>query len=115
MWNRNDTFCSNGFQPVPCGATAIIAMFLLVGCASYTVPGPGANMERIGVTRTIREASTDGVIQKAFDKKPLANFPTGVAVVRVQGPGYSSPTAQSYGQGAYSVVTTRDVEKPEQI
>src|SRR4051812_23088352 len=101
MWSNNNAFCSTGFQPVPSvdairhglktRATATIALLLLctalVGCASYTVPGPGANMERVGVTKTIREASTDGVIQKAFDKKPLANFPTGVAVVRVQAPG----------------------------
>src|SRR5437667_7061347 len=119
-------FCSTGFQPVPWCVTraaghglktratkiAIIALLIIQGCAEYVTPGPGANLERVGLTKTIREASTDGVIQKAFDKKPLANFPTGIAVARVQGPGYVSPTAQGYGTGAYSVLTTRDIEKP---
>jgi len=35
--------------------------------------------------------------------------------VRVQAPDYASNTAQSFGTGAFCVVTTRDVEKPEQI
>ncbi len=95
---------------------ALLALSLLtVGCAEYVTPGPGADLERVGLTKTVRQASTDGVIQKAFDKKPLANFPTSIAVVRVQAPGYVSKTVQSYGTGAYSVVTTRDIEKPEQI
>jgi hypothetical protein len=88
---------------------------LAIGCAEYVTPGPGANMERVGLSKTVREASTDGVIEKSFDKKPLANFPTGIAVVRIQAPNYQSSTANGYGSGAYSVLTTRDVEKPEQI
>jgi hypothetical protein len=96
--------------------SALLLLPLVAGCAaSYTTPGGPANFERVGVTKTIREASTDGVIQKAFDKKPLARFPTGVAIVRVQAPEYASQTAQGVGSGAFSVVTTRDVEKPEQI
>jgi hypothetical protein len=95
---------------------SLVSIFLLVtGCTEYVAPGPGANMERVGLTKTVRQASTDGVIQQSFDKKPLANFPTGVAVVRVQAPNYQSTTAHGYGTGAYSVLTTRDVEKPEQI
>jgi hypothetical protein len=95
---------------------ALIGLGLFVsGCAEYVTPGPGADLQRVGVTRGVREASTDGVIQRAFDKKPLAQFPTSIAVVRLQAPGYSSNTVQSYGRGAYSVVTTRDVEKDEQM
>ena len=108
MWNRNR---STGFQPVLFCASraaghglktrattiAIVALLLIQGCAEYVAPGPGANLERVGLTKTVREASTDGVIQKAFDKKPLANFPTSIAVARVQAPGYTSSTAQGYG------------------
>ncbi|MBI5394263.1 MAG: hypothetical protein HZA91_03105 [Verrucomicrobia bacterium] len=50
-------------------------------------------------------------IYTALEKKPLAALPTGLAVVRVQAPGYRF----SHGQGRYAVVTTRDVEKEEQI
>ena len=122
-------FRSTGFQPVHrspandaryglntrAARIAIIALFAIQGCAEYVTPGPAANLERVGVTRTVREASTDGVIQKAFDKKPLANFPTGIAVARIQSPEYNSQTATKFGSGAYCVITTRDVEKPEQI
>ncbi|HEX3357715.1 MAG TPA: hypothetical protein VHS31_12160 [Tepidisphaeraceae bacterium] len=95
---------------------ALLGLGLFIsGCAEYVTPGPGADLGRVGVTRAVREASTDGVIQKAFDKKPLASFPTSIAVVRLQAPGYTSETTKSYGTGAYSIVTTRDIEKPEQI
>jgi hypothetical protein len=88
---------------------------LAAGCAEYVTPGPGANLERVGLTKSVRDASTDGVIQKSFDKKPLASFPASIAVVRVQAPNYSSSTAQSYGNGAFSVVTTRDIEAPDAL
>jgi hypothetical protein len=93
----------------------IALMFLVGGCAEYVTPGHAANMERVGLTRTVRQASTDGVIQQAFDKKPLANFPTGIAVARIQDPNYNSPTATKFGSGNYCVITTRDIEKPEQL
>ena len=94
----------------------MVAVLLVAGCtSSYVTPGRGADMARVGAGQTVREASTDGVIRQAFEKKPLANFPTGIAVVRVQEPGYSSPTNKGWGQGAYSIVTTRDIEKDEQI
>src|SRR5437762_3209270 len=126
MWN--EFLCSTGFQPVPCRviaalghgsktrATALLIMLLLLqGCASYVTPGRPADLQRVGVPKTVGEASTDGLVQQALDKKPLARFPTGIAVVRVQAPGYQSNTAQGFGTGAFCVVTTRDIEKPEQI
>src|SRR5437763_4972264 len=123
MWTET---CSTGFQPVPRCAPwhglktratwMLVAAFLFTGCASsYVTPGRPADMQRVGVPKTIRDASTDGVVQQALDKKPLARFPTGIAVVRVQAPGYQSNTAQGFGSGAFCVVTTRDIEKPEQI
>jgi hypothetical protein len=47
--------------------------------------------------------------------QPLAKFPTGVAVVRIQAPGYESDTAKGFGSGRYSIITTRDVESPADL
>jgi hypothetical protein len=82
---------------------------LLCGCASYTVPGgPGkiAAMELAGAQRN----NTDPSLRKYFEAKPLATFPAMLATARIQSSDYESRTAQSYGRGAYSVITTRDVE-----
>ena len=89
----------------------------LMGCASYTVPGRGANMDAAlgGVSNRIRQQQTDSQITEVLDRKPLAHFPTGVAIVRIQAPGYQSQTVQSVGNGAYSVVLTRDVETDDQF
>jgi hypothetical protein len=90
----------------------------VVGCASYAAPGGPADLAVMGVKPQLaadRAAQTDTSLQERFDRKPLAKFPAAVAVVRVQAPGYRSRTAASFGDGAYSVVTTRDVEKDEQF
>jgi hypothetical protein len=90
------------------------------GCASYATPGRAADLRDVGAPDA-RElgAGTDATIRQAFDKQPLAKFPTGVAVVRIQQPGYYAGyhqrSVQGWGQGRYSIVLTRDVEKPEQI
>lgn len=93
----------------------LIGLLMCAGCASYATPGRGVDMAAAGVLHDPKRADTDGEIQLAFDKKPLATFPAGVAVVRIQAAGYSSPTAQGWGYGRYSVVLTRDVEKPEHL
>jgi len=101
----------------PCAAVVVLFTGFLVagaGCAHYAPPGRGANMAALGVTPAAQQALADPSIRQAFDKKPLASFPTGVAVARVQEPGYRSETAESWGTGAYSIVTTRDVETDEQ-
>jgi hypothetical protein len=49
----------------------------------------------------------------AVDKKPTATFPATVAIVRVEGPKPQLHSTGSYGTGAYKVVFTRNVEKPE--
>ena len=88
------------------------------GCASYAAPGGAADLGVMGVQPQLaadRATQTDPTLQERFDRKPLAKFPAAIAVVRVQAPGYRSRTAASFGDGAYSVVTTRDVEKDEQF
>src|SRR5215510_6345952 len=85
---------------------------LFTGCASYVTPGRGADMKAIAPAAATLQGDrkpTDP-IQQAFDRKPLAHFPAGVAVVRVQAPGYTSATTQGWGEGQFSIVTTRDVE-----
>jgi hypothetical protein len=89
--------------------------FLLGGCAQYVTPGRGAEMAALGVTPEARQQQTDDSIARSLGKRPLAQFPTGIAAARVQAPGYQSATAQSWGTGRYSIVTTRDVETPEQV
>lgn len=83
------------------------------GCSSgqYATPGVAANLGNFGVAASAEiENQTPYNVRKALDLKPAAQFPAHLAVARVQGAGYRSYTAQGYGRGAYSVVTTRDVE-----
>jgi hypothetical protein len=83
---------------------------LLTGCAAYTAPGRGANLSALGISPEAQKAGTPSDLNAAFDKRPLANFPANVAVVRLQEPGYRSASAEGWGRGAYSIVITRDVE-----
>lgn len=87
----------------------------LAGCSTYAVPPGGADFKAIGLTPKQRDALSDDTIAKTLEKQPLASFPTGVAVARIESPGYHSDSAQSYGNGKYSVVFVRDIEKPEQF
>jgi hypothetical protein len=87
---------------------AIVAVS--AGCSHYTTPGAGADMRIFGGSR---DQQSDASVVQALAKNPLATFPTAVAVIRVQGPGYSSRTAEGWGRGAFSVVTARDIENME--
>jgi hypothetical protein len=79
---------------------AVFAMALLGGCQHYRTPGGGVSIPEI----------TTPSVAEALARKPAAVFPARIALVRVQAAGYVSPTNRGYGYGAYSVVTTRDVE-----
>ena len=83
------------------------------GCGmsrSYQVPGPAADFRALGITEDEAEAQTDVSIAARLDRRPTARFPTTIAVARVQGAHYSSHTARGYGEGRFTIVTTRDVE-----
>jgi hypothetical protein len=98
--------------------TSIGMIFTLLagGCASYVAPGRGADLSVVGApTAAEIGPGTDATIRQAFDKRPLASFPASIAVARVQAPGYRSYTAESFGTGRYSIVTTCDIEKPQQM
>ncbi len=88
---------------------------LLTGCASYTTPGAPADFTALGVVAPPAGVSTDFSIEERLARKPAAAFPAHIAVARVQGAGYRSMTVDSYGYGQVGVVTTRDVEKDEQV
>jgi hypothetical protein len=69
----------------------------------------------MGITPEAQKAGTQEGIAAAFDKRPLAGFPANIAVARLQAPGYRSETAQGWGNGAYSIVLTRDVEPEDAV
>jgi hypothetical protein len=86
---------------------AVMSILLFCGgCASYTTPSRGADFS------TMRESQTDADVAEALAKKPLAKFPASIAIVRIESSGYKSATAQSWGSGKFSIVTTHDVESP---
>jgi hypothetical protein len=77
---------------------------ILTGCSpSYVTPGRGVSMS------SLTNADTD--IAAKMKREPQSPFPARIAVVRVQAPGYRSHSSESYGDGRYSVVTTRDIEQ----
>jgi len=91
-------------------------LLVLAGCASYATPGRPADLQAVaGVTPEIRQAQTEPDIERLLQRKPLASFPTGIVFARVQAPDYQSRTASGWGDGRYSIVFTRDIEKPDQL
>lgn len=102
-------FLTNGSRAIVLIATMTCAM--AGGCASsYAVPGRAAPMQLFGAAK---DQLSDASVVRAIERPPLATLPATVAFVRVQAPGYSSETAQGWGNGAYSIVTQRDIEKEE--
>jgi len=107
------------FLPFLCARSRMPILFALLlgltsftGCASYATPGRAADFKTLGVAR---DQLTDFAISDALAKQPLATLPCGIAAVRIQAPGYRSATAEGWGTGKYSVITTRDIEKDEQF
>jgi hypothetical protein len=79
------------------------SLLLACGCAHYQTPGGGVSIPAI----------TDSTIAEALARQPAAQFPAHVIVARVQAAGYASTSGKGYGKGAYSVLTTRDIETDE--
>lgn len=98
------------------GQTILRFSVLLVlasgGCAEYATPGRAADMRLFGGTRN---QQSDASVVQIIDRRPLAQLPTAIAMVRVQAPGYQSKTAETWGSGAYCVVTTRNVENTDKL
>jgi len=95
----------NVFRGCPMKRSICLLLVLAVtsGCATYRTPGEGASLAGIN----------NDAIETAFSREPAAQFPASVVTVRVQGTGYRSSSNRSYGQGSFSVVTTRDIETEE--
>ena len=84
--------------------TCAVAIITIEGCQrAYVTPGRGVSMASL--------AHADADIAARMKRQPQSLFPARVAVVRVQEPGYRSYRCESYGDGRFSVVTTRDIEK----
>lgn len=84
----------------------VLCVLVSVGCAGkYVTPGAGVDLSAI----------SDSTIRSAMEAEAAATFPARIAIARVQGPGYRSYSAASYGTGAFSLVTVRDVESDEDI
>jgi hypothetical protein len=94
-----------------CSTALAFALFCSTGCAHYSVPGRAADMSAFGAKQV--EGSDPSIIASQ-SKRPLAHFPTAVAAVRVQAPGYRPDSGVTWGKGRYCIVTTRDVEKDSQ-
>ena len=86
----------------------LATVLFLSGCSSYVTPGAGVNLGRLA-----NAGLTDDDIRKVLEVKPVSPFPVHIAVVRIQASGYYSYGNCSYGEGNYSVVTTRDIEGDE--
>ena len=95
---------------------------VLSGCSQYTVPGKGADMSMFKETAKLvttnpgeeswPRGGSGGDIE-IKERKPMAEFPANMVVIRVQEQGYKSYTSEGYGHGKFSVVFVRDIEKDE--
>lgn len=83
-------------------ATAVI---FSAGCASYVTPGSGVSLVEIA----------DEDLREHFETEPTSPFPANIAIVRIQDSGYNTQTVHGYGNGRYTVITTRDVESDDAI
>lgn len=91
----------------------LLLVAFVSGCATnYTTPGHGAEMQLFGAAR---DQLSDSSVVQLIERRPLATLPASIAFVRVQAPGYSSETAQSWGRGAYSIITDRDIQNEDTV
>lgn len=93
------------------GLLALSWLLALAGCARYVTPGGPADFRALGVTPQDADAMTTSGVREAFARRPAASFPASVALARVQGRGYTSYTSRGYGSGAFTIISTRDVER----
>ena len=88
---------------------AALLLLSLSGCATYLPPGARADLQ----------AFAPADMQEALAARPTNPFPTSVAVVRVQAPGYTNyllgRSGGSHGNGRYSVVLSREVGEERQL
>lgn len=83
----------------------LTGVLLCSACASYVTPGGPVRLDDIDRADIAEIAS----------RKPSPNFPARVAIARVQAPEYRSHSAEGYGNGRFSVVTTQELLTEEQL
>lgn len=96
-------------------ALYMAAALSLGGCATYVTPGAAADFHAMGISKATADNLSDMDVEMAMNRKPAAAFPTAIVLVRLQGDSYRSATTSGYGRGRYTVVTTREVEKDEDV
>lgn len=89
------------------GSLSLLIALGHTGCATYVTPGRGVAMSSL--------TGVDYDIKQRMLREPAASFPARIALVRVQSSEYRSYRTQGIGQGAYTVVFTREFEKEEDI
>jgi hypothetical protein len=102
----------HGTRITTAGMLLTLAISLtLIGCGQrYITPGRGAKLMKLSQKS---QYLTDSQMVDEDQLLPMARFPTHMAIIRVQESGYRSYSGEGYGEGNFSVVTTRDVEKDE--
>ena len=80
-------------------------LFSVSGCVTYTTPGGPVDLTGI--------QSAD--IRELMSREGATTFPATLSFARVQSPGYESMTADTYGNGAYVVVTNRELMSDAKI
>jgi hypothetical protein len=83
----------------------IVVLLSIAGCASYTTPGGPVDLAGIQAPD----------IRELLAREPAAEFPASISFARVQSPDYASRSADTFGSGSYSVVTTREFMLDSQI
>ena len=92
----------------------LLCALLMTGCtAGFVTPGGGAVDLREAVGFELDGADYD--IAKQLEKRPAAQFPATLALLRLQDKRYHSRNTNSWRSGNYSVVTMRDVEDEEDL
>jgi hypothetical protein len=92
-------------------AGLIVAIICIGGCSShkYVTPAEGAKLS------TLNSSATEADVQDVLNRRPASPFPVHLVLVRIQSPNYYSYGCQSYGQGRYSVITTKEIETDEEF
>jgi hypothetical protein len=91
----------------PILVVSIAAGFVLTGCMAYIPPSGRADLAAMS-------GITDPGMAESFAAKPMAQFPAGIAAIRVQAPGYHSYSTDQQGgvfNGRnYSVIVVKEAE-----
>jgi hypothetical protein len=92
---------------------ALTLLLFLSGCSPTITPGGPADFATLGISPNDYALRDDAKVDAVRRRQPEVTFPATLAVIRVQGRGYGTSSAQGLGEGRFTIVTTRDVEGEE--